>query len=616
MNLFIHIKKCTQFLVALTLTIIGSSLQAQVVEGTITDTTKYVSGYDPARVTTKCDNPTAPNINVVQYATKAVAEISIKANGVRIDNLAYGIKGEGQTTPLRANDGASVVLDNLQKNQTYQIKGFNSCGASVVIAEFTTYPFRPGEDEIRVSDALYRRISLYTAQKEGAMPLNQYIESLPDVSVQEKTFFLQAFLMKGRPLPNTMVGKLPTTYVREVLDLDPKDNDGETPSPCICEFVVNQGAYAVPDQIEGNHSINRFSEYYGDKFGASSRWWWDAKEGGPAKYQQIATDGWKENWGEEKGRIFERGASSETTNMSPNFAKMSYTFLCVNFPAATPSECGCDKKISISAEYTSKINLRATTRSGGGLGKKKSWARASDFATLMVVKNNATTVSQAVEIVQTGSNVFSSSCEGGVAASEVLGAAADIVGSVTSVIAAVNTGQIQDIGQSSQALIASIASTFKLFEANKPCAPSIDAVNTLVQKSRFIVLKPNEPITVALLSGSRLEAGGQRSWDSHARIQSDFFLTGVLLGSNSATGEDHCCTDYSAQWVYATENRPVTGLTIPVNNFIFSAINGAGNITINGVPSVGSNFCGGTEIGHATADFPGCEKKVPIYTFQ
>ncbi len=615
MNLYINIKKCTQFLVALTLTIIGSSLQAQVVEGTITDTTKYVSGYNPSLVPAMCDNPTVPNINVVQYATKAVAEISIKANGVRIDNLTYGTKGEGRTTPLRANDGASVVLDNLQKNQTYQINGFNSCGTPIVIAEFTTYPFRPGEDEIRVSDALFRRISLYTSQKEGAMPLNQYIESLPDVSVQEKTYFLQAFLMKGRSLPNEMVGKLPTTYVRDVLDLDPKDNDGETPSPCVCEFVVNQGSYAIPDGIAGNNSIDRILDYQGDKLGASSRWWWESKEGGPAKYQQIATDGWKENLGEKKGRIFERGASSETSNMSPNYAKLSYTFLCVNFPAATPSECGCDKKIKLSAEYTSKVNVRATTRSGGGF-EKKSWARASDFASFLIVKNNVPTVSQAVEIVQTGSNVFTAECSGGVAVSEVLNSAADVVGSITSVIAAVNTGQIQGIGQAAQGLITSVAGTFKLFEQEKPCTPSVDAMNTLVQNSRVIVLKPNEPVTAVLLSGSRLEAGGQRSWDSHARINSDFYLTGVLLGSNSATGEDHCCTDYSAQWVYATENRPVTGLTIPVNNFIFSAINGAGNITINGVPSVGSNFCGGTEIGHATADFPGCEKKVPIYNFQ
>jgi hypothetical protein len=619
MSFYRYTQHLLHMVIVCTLSVWTIGVQAQndapVIPGTITDTTQYISGFNPKSVPPVCNYPEITLVTTVQYQTKAIAQVTIKSNGLRTDNLAFSTKGDGRLTPIRSTgDGKTALLDNLQKNQVYQIKGYNTCGQQVVLAEFNTYPFRSGQDPIRVSDALFGHLSRYTALKDKAQPLHTFVANLPNVTVEEKSSFLQKMIAADNPFPNESIGTIPIRYITGILDGTIDDTGGNDPSPCMCEFVVNQGSYAIPDAVAETNFIERVNDYSNGAW-STSRWWWESREGGNAKYQQIATDGWKENLGEPKGKVFERGASGQNSNMSPNYAKLSYTFLCVNFPAATPTECGCDKKIRVSAEYVSKVDVRATTRSGWH-GKKKAHAQVSDFAAFMVVKHNEPTVAQAVEVVSAGSNVFTAECEGGTAVSDVLDSVSNVVGSITSVIAAINTGQIQDIGQSSASLLGSVGGVFKVFEQIKPCTPSINAQNTLVQNSKEIVLKPNQPISIALLSGSRLEAGGFKSWDSHARINSDFYMTGILLGSNSATGEEHCCTDYSAQWVYATENRPSTALTIPVNNFIFSNMNGAGNITINGVPSFGSNFTSGTEIGHATADFPGCTKKVPIYNFK
>ncbi len=287
--------------------------------------------------------------------------------------------------------------------------------------------------------------------------------------------------------------------------------------------------------------------------------------------------------------------------------------MCVNFPAATPEECGCDKKISVRAEYTSKLDVRATVRSGGG-GKKSATGFAQDFAVLLTTRTNASGLGD-VEIVDAGSNIAIAQCDGGVNTYDLINSASQIVGSVAGAIVAVKTGNIGDIGNAASDLLSKIAAPFKLFEEEKSCTSFLKE-ETLVQRTSLITLKPNDPVSVVLLSGSRLESKGKRSWDSRAQVNSDFFLTGVLLGSNSAPGETHCCTDYSAQWVYATENRIPTSLTIPVNAHIFGAANGAGSISINGVPTSSTNYSSGSEIGHATANFLGCEKKVPIFNFR
>jgi hypothetical protein len=134
-----------------TLSVWTIDVQAQneppVIPGTITDTTQYISAFDPKLVPPVCDAPEITLVTTVQYQTKAIAQVTIKSNGLRTDNLVFSTKGDGRLTPIRSTgDGKTALLDNLQKNQVYQIKGYNTCGQQVVLAEFNTYPFRSGQD--------------------------------------------------------------------------------------------------------------------------------------------------------------------------------------------------------------------------------------------------------------------------------------------------------------------------------------------------------------------------------------------------------------------------------------------------------------------------------------
>jgi hypothetical protein len=590
------------------------AIQAQVFNGTVTDTTRYISGFNPNYARPDCVVPTVKSVGVIRYTTKSIAKVTLQSTGAESANLSLRVKGDaGSGLSVTSTQGA-IMLDNLQPNRAYEVRGVNSCGQPVTITEFTTYPYRPGEDGIRVSDALYRHIVAYTAIKERAQPLHKYIESLPDVDAFEKNEFVSTFFFKQAILSDALIGRSLTPYVQDYLDgkLTETGGDPEPKSDCLCEFILNQGSFAIPDKIAENLSIDRVTEASDGPFGNASRWWYNSTEAGPAKFQQVSSDGWKDGSTNYK-KIFENGAAAESSGKSPNYAKMSYTFLCVNYPTATPTECGCNKTIRVKAEYTSKADVRATVRDGC-CGDKKSWALAQEFSCLFVSRDNTNTLAD-VQVLDAGSNILKAECSGGVPVSELIKTAGDIASSVINIVKAVKTGQLDDLGTGVQAFTNSIAAVFQPFEKEVACEMT-NSQSTLVQSSTSLILKPNEPLSVVMLSGSRLEAGGKRSWDSRAQVNSDFYLTGVLLGSNSAPGETHCCTDYSAQWVYATENRVPTSLQIPVNNHIFSSINGAGNITVNGIPYVGSNYCGGSEIGHATADYPNCEKKVPIFTFR
>jgi hypothetical protein len=608
-----RLNKSFYFLIAYLVS--AGTIQAQVFNGTVTDTTRYISGFNPNYATPDCIVPKVKSVGMIRYTTKAIARVTLEQSSNTTPNLSLRVKGDAGNGVGVANTQGVITLDNLQPNQAYEIRGVNSCGNPVVITEFTTYQFRPGEDGIRVSDNLYRHIVAYTAIKSGAVPLHQYIESLPDVNEFEKREFVANFFLKGAILPDAAIGQSLTPYVQSYLNGTLTDGDGggdEEPKTCLCEFILNQGSFAIPDKIPENLTIDRVHDASNGPFGNASRWWYNSTEAGPAKFRHVSSDGWKDGNTKYK-KIFDNGAGGENSGKSPSYAKMSYTFLCVNYPNATPEECGCNKIIRVKAEYTSKVDTRATTRNCW-CADRESWALAQDFAALFVSRDNTNTLAD-VQILDAGSNILRAECSDGVPASALINSAGAIAGSVVNIIKAVKTGQLSDLGTGIEGLTQGISSVFEANEKHSDCEQTYSQ-NTLVQSSTTLTLKPNEPLSVVLLSGDRLEAGGKRAWDSRAQVNSDFYLTGVLLGSNSAPGETHCCTDYSAQWVYATENRVISSLQIPINNHIFSSINGAGNITVNGVPYVGNNYSSGSEIGHATADFPGCEKKVPIFTFR
>jgi hypothetical protein len=575
------------------------------------DTIGYAGAFKQELMPPNCTYPQVTSKTVVFYNDQSiVCRVQVNSDGLKLDRISLVQKGfEKQILQeVRITEGSSFI-PNLKANQLYELRSTNSCGQPVVLADISTYPFRSGSDQIYLSNNLYRHISAFTNQKGEGVSLIDYVKNLRDVDDLEKSEFLQKYLLKGSPLPVSSIGKVPYEEIRRVIE-----EQGKGGGPCLCEFVLNQGAFAIPDGIAGNQSIDPMSDNNFGSLGNASKWWFHSNSSGPAKYHQLFTDGWKEKSNSPKRWTVEMASTSSSSNKSPFYAKLSYTFLCVNYPSSTPEECGCEKKIRVSAGYTSEVEAKATVKNGGG-GQKESYARSQDYAALLITKDNINSLND-IQVLDAGVNVATANCSGGVATSAILNQASSVIGGVVQVIKAVKTGQIDDIGAGIQTLTTSVAGVFSLFETPVGTCEGKTGKNSLIQGGTVLTLKPNEPVSIVLLSGATMESGGRRSWDSRARVNSNFYLAGVLLGSNSSTGEDYCCTDYASQWIYASALDGVSNIQIPINNLIFQNTDTGAVSTVNDAPYSGNNVSGQSQIGHSVAEYKGCENKVPIYTFK
>jgi len=570
------------------------------------DTNAYNGGFRASSQLVNCTAPVVVSKSVVQYVNGVSAYIQIRGWNAQYGSLILSnSQNPSSISPVNLT-GDIAILNNLMPEQVYLLKCNNSCREQITLAVINTYSFKPGEDYIYTSDALYKALSAYVATEGTRLPLDVYVQQISTVNQYEKIEFAQKYFLRGGKIPNSMIGKFPDALITDV-----KNSPDVRENPCMCQFVINQTSIAIPDAVSGNLDIDDWRISDAGPFGNASKWWMNTSAEGPAKWHNLNSDGWKDGNNIYK-MSYSFSASNPNDTKSPYFARLGYHLLCVNAPSLLPENCGCSKVAKVSFGYNATVSAKAVILSG--TWNRKSTAIAQDFAVAVVTHEKINALND-VQLLDAGLITARSQCEAGVQPAEIIKDGFGVVMSVVKAVKAVKSGNFDNLSTEVDNLANSLTSLLQKTMQERQCDQSVNT-GALLQGGTNITITPNDPVSVVVLSGSELEVSGKRSWRSEAKVLSSYFLTGVLLGSNPDPRTLHCCTDYTAQWSWAGQPVDDSNLRIQVGSFIFSNIPNNVPLNINGVPAQPGQVNITTELGNITADYSGCEQKVPVFNYR
>lgn len=408
--------------------------------------------------------------------------------------------------------------------------------------------------------------------------------------------------MNGATLPATIKGQYPDALIQKAL------NERKIEGECLCNFVMNQVTIAIPDEDgPNNYSILAKSSKSGPNFYNQGSFWFRGIEAkGPAKNQVLMSAGQQAG---NKRRIESWTTGAE--NYSDNSVRIGYHLMCISI-TELPEACDCTKQVRFSFGYYSKIEARTNTGGAGCIFQQDASAQAQDWAVAFMTKESVNNVSD-VQIFDSGTGSATSNCSGGVP----VGVVVDVLKIGTSVfemIKSVKTGQLSDIINQTNQIIDQVGAVLEQVTEVKECSSAL-IDKPLVQGSATVNFRPNDPVSFFIMSGSNLGISGRRCWESVAQINSSFHLAAVVTGGAPSPSTPHCCTDYFANWAYASMKNDATNRQNSV--FAHLALNNPGGWqTINGKPNPGGTTKVPSEVGYSIGvNLPNgqqCQKTIPL----
>ncbi|HAD14483.1 MAG TPA: hypothetical protein DCF33_18830 [Saprospirales bacterium] len=552
--------------------------------------------------TNTVQTPLVKSSSVIVYSDGLSVEIEFMATAMTPTSVQLVNQSNTSEVSTLNVSGGKTSTQALTAGKVYNIRATGSNGQPYIIGTVNTRPFVAGEPVV-VSEKLYRSLSEYVTPGNQITTLSNYLKQLSGVSQHEKISFLQRYAMNGAVLPASIKGQYPDSYVRHAL------KERQTEGECICNFVMNQVTVVSPDETGiMDFTIGPKTATSGPNFyNLASFWFRGITAQGPAKFQLL------ENTGQRAGR--NRRTETWTIGnetISDNYVRIGYHLMCLGI-TELPAECDCEKTIRYDFGYSTKIEAR--TDVGGTLCvfQQDATARAQDWAVAVVTREKVNNVND-VQILQSGLGVATSTCEGGVPISAIVGAL-NIGVSVFQLIKSVKTGQINDAASQTKEIVDKVEEVLTPFLEAKDCNAAI-VERPLLQGTATITFRPNDPMSFMVISGSSMEVSGLRCWSSRAIINSSFHLAGVVNGGAPNANTPHCCTNYFSNWAWASQSGDANSRKNAINGHL--ALNSPGGWqTVNGQPNPNGNSLNiPTAIGYAIGvNLPNgqqCEKVIPI----
>jgi len=548
--------------------------------------------------------PVLKSSTVVFYSDglSAYVEFQTKEGAMVPQSTIIVDKNNANDTRLLTLSSGKSPLFTLLPGKIYNIKALANDGAQYIIGAINTNPYVVGEP-INVSENLYRALSEYVTGTNQSVSLSTYLQQVPNVSLYESIGFVQKYVMNGATLPASIRGVFPTTYVQDAI------RSRATEGECLCNFVMNQVTIVIPDQTgNSDFSIGPKTSQTGPNFyNKASFWSRGLTSMGAAKNQLLLNAGSaagskrrKESW----------VSGGET--ISDNFVRIGYHLMCIGMNEL-PRECDCEKTVKFDYGYSTRIEARTNAGGFPCILSSEAAARAQDWAIAVATREKVNSTSD-VQVFGSAIGIATSTCKGGVPVSVIIDAA-KIGVCVFSLIKSVKTAQLNDIINQTNDIITKVGAVLETITEPKDCDNAL-IEKPLLQGLATFTFKPNDPLSFMLMSGSSLEVSGLRCWSSKATVQSSFHLAGVVIGGAPTSSTGHCCTDYFANWAYASLNGDDSNR----RNFINGHLNlnsPLGWQTINGAPNQHLSANISTQVGYAIGtSLPNgvrCTKTIPIW---
>lgn len=487
-------------------------------------------------------------LGVVRFEQNASAYLKWEQKqGVVSYLVRYKLSGEEIWTEIQSIDN-QIVIEGIFLNAEY----FWEVRAEGYVSDKIVLSTHPQKDPILVSGVLYSKLASYFSDLSQFVPFDNFINGL-DIHPYEKLSFQQVYSFDNKSFRySNNLNDLSSFYPKEA-----GSNELTKPfyfADCGCKVITSGSLSAAPlTRLDEERFVvvSIDSQYIARGQTNSRRTFVDRFEAGPAKFISL-----RQNQG---GFTDYQLSSIDSTGGIPiASATLDFFLGCLGpggtFNPALPDRCLCDRPLDISAQYTTRLHVKAERKSC--IGNKSARAEAEDFAVLWVRERNSPVMPLAAgqfSISQACSSTLNSQFFIGLVG--VLGAILPVAIRNLDTIGSNNSPTPIEINQFVNALQNLIGTPIMIRDGQ--CISGIVQPSTLVNRDTSLVLRPNRPIRVGLSSGFHLRTTGTNCYKSEAGIASDYFLMGVVR--SRLTEDSECCADKYANYIVGSLSTPSNG---------------------------------------------------------
>lgn len=483
--------------------------------------------------------PVCTSTAVVRFTNFAVAYLELSTTS-QLETTLTVVKNNSSTITTPVGNFTTlhhaVLLENLELDQSYTVLAENSEGESTVIGKFTTQSDEPNTP-ISVSDQMFSDLGDYAANF-SQMNLYDYVQQLNAVGYFQKLSFIQKYFFKGSSFSPNLANHL----------FPPKPT--ENTSACNCELVIRAVKQLSPGlrkptiNDNGNYDPaidNSFKQDWNSK----SKFWTASAMKGPAKYLQLWSQGRKIS-----GKTVKWSSIDQSNVNAPNYAEISYNWLCTNQSGFPSENCNCSKEVELTYRYDTRLNTDATLPTCFLCGNKGTAIAVEDHSVLVAFDKFGNR-----EVLDRGMALTSTNCSVDWNPDflvNYLGIAGEIAKGVAVIESSDPAVQAKLLPQIVDNLVTQLQKIVKTPIRNVAACAATQISPTLMDGKRVKVLQANKPLYLRLYSFSAMNMYGYTSWINTGRILSDFNLAGSIYGGIPDNQPAHCCSDAMASWTNAT----------------------------------------------------------------
>jgi hypothetical protein len=506
---------------------------------------------------------------VVRLETKAIVRLKFKQLTDEINIAVYDNESFTYHEDYQRS-GEYVQFVSLPLDKSFSVVQYLSDGTSMVVANIDTRNKK--SQPIEVSDALAKSLENWVIIETSEQP-RALTHISNDVSLDyiERLYYIQRFYDADQHFGDDLVGTDPPVWGDDLpidTHVDPNDipdfieyneeEEEDDEEDCKCNYVlsltrwISPGIPDKPNRLHHYNYINHSKWYYGkgsNIFSHLEEW-----NNGPAKQHFLVTENTKV-----KGphREATKGNLIDNTSASNNESELYWHLVCDKTASgkAVPEKCLCEKELTISYQYDTRLIANAQSINCGLLcGDKGAAATAEDWASVILTRHK---LNDEIEVLETSRAIVKASCED-VGPLNTVAQYADFAAKMAEALVPV-AGKITltkdkgvwvvkpeftidlDVAEQIKNLAIAIESGTKIFQTPDGTCTIIDKKPTLFKRTRVITLKANEPLTLTMYSAHQLSAGAKRSGRGEAKVISGYYMSGTLTTNKTQTELDYCC---------------------------------------------------------------------------
>lgn len=440
------------------------------------------------------------------------------------------------------------VIFEVPELENFKVKLLSSCNKIMS----TTFSKESNDDEpIIVTSEMGKLLQSFIRSK---IPLGLFLKEDKSVSFFEKVAFYQRYAMDGTKIHAdnflTESDSLPALEWQDELWGGSGGSGGNTRTDCKCNQITIESFHSEFNVSGDDYSPPYNYSYVGKQLGkdetqydgkGKGKQWMNLVALGASKWGDIQNEGYKRKKTEEKEYSYLVGDSDQEHGIR---GEISVLLLCMN-GESLPSHCGCDKKGTFNYRYDTNLRAQAELKSGGF---SHSWRKAKAETTDMMVVYCYFSDSKGVQIsniipINGMANRVVAQCNDAVNPNfkpnlEEFGI--DIINLITD-------ENISGESALHQNLLKSFLDVISTSFYDEIVCTNAEKFNSTNGTFNF-TLKPNERITLGLVSRSDLFVSGRRSWHSVSSVSSDYSMS-VVVNPGITLNNAECCTPWIASYL-------------------------------------------------------------------